>query len=144
MKRGVGEIPDTKLKEEYQSRLFAFQANGSKEFFANLCYHHLGVAVPDSAIYSCVINMEEQVYPAWIHMTRFIEGKQLTQALLDDHKGDSSSPFMTRFRQGVAADVILGNFDVVGKEFANVLIIEDDGPRIIRIDNGGMNLYDTL
>lgn len=119
MKRGMGG-GDVEVDKQHWQRFSC--GHTSNEFFANLCYHLLGVTVPSCALYSCHVRAEDKVFFTYILLTEFLNG---TQPVKDD---------MKIFTSGVFADILLRNYDVCGEKYCNLLKVGDVG---FRIDSGG-------
>jgi hypothetical protein len=67
-----------------------------------------------------------------VKLTEFIEGKTLREAMV---KNAVPASIKRQLQKDFAADVLLGNRDVIGEAFDNVLI--DGEGKVWRIDNGG-------
>lgn len=111
---------------EWEGRQFVRKKGASKdhvrsEFIADRVYEALGVDVPQGALY------EEggQV----IKLTEFRQGKEFGKLT-----GAEKAAAVAKFKEGFVADVLMGNWDVLGAGQDNALW---DGKNVIRIDNGG-------
>lgn len=111
---------------EYKGKQYVRKKGASvdhvrSEFIADRVYEALGLDVPQGALY-------EDGGKVW-KLTEFREGKELGRL-----SGSELAAATKAFRQGFVADVLLGNWDVLGAGKDNVLW---DGKNLVRIDNGG-------
>jgi len=111
---------------EWEGRQFVRKKGASKdhvrsEFIADRVYEALGVDVPQGALY----EENGQV----IKLTEFRQGKEFGKLT-----GAEKAAAVAKFKEGFVADVLMGNWDVLGAGQDNALW---DGKNVIRIDNGG-------
>lgn len=92
-----------------------------EEHQANLLYAMMGVHVPASHLY------EHDGKKAMV--SAFVQGKAYS-----DLTADEKTAVKNDLKQHFAVDALLGNWDVTGADFDNVLW---DGNNTVRIDNGG-------
>lgn len=97
-----------------------------EEMFADAAYQALGVPVPKFKRY------EMNGKP--VKLAEFVEGQSL-QSLLASGDALAAEQAIAQLRKNFAADALLGNWDVIGLNFDNVLI--DRAGKVWRIDNGG-------
>lgn len=90
------------------------------EAIANSIYQKLGLAAPDSQVF------EHEGKTLYAHPT--VPGVTLDKVTL-------TKPLAKKILDGFAADILLGNRDVIGLSKDNILITPGGGVR--RIDNGG-------
>lgn len=102
-------------------KFYSDEAQAHGEVLANQIYRDLGISAPDAQTFETA------------------EGKVAFASKIVDNKGELKNAFTKanaeKILQGYAADVLTGNWDVVGLVNDNVVI----GGRgnVIRIDNGG-------
>jgi hypothetical protein len=92
-------------------------------------YKALGADVPDHKVF--------QGPDGPTKVARFVDGQTLKQAMANDPV--TAAAAMETLRGGFVKDSLLGNWDVVGMEYDNVLIGHDQ--KVYRIDNGGSLRY---
>ena len=92
------------------------------EFAADNAYRAMGLNVPEAKIY------ETPQGP--VKLAKFVDGKTLASL-----KGKAYDAAVAEVKKGFAADVLLGNYDVIGLDKDNILV-DADG-KVWRIDNGG-------
>ena len=99
-------------------------AHLQEEMEADRLYRALGVNVPDFRSYETDRGAAK--------VARFVEGTPLS-----DYRGDSKAwaKVKKEVQKGFMADALMGNWDVVGMNYDNILI--DKRGRAWRIDNGG-------
>lgn len=100
-----------------------------EEVIADAAYAALGVGVPRSA-------MVDRGGDLW-KLAEYHEGKSLGQLIRSDPAAASAA--MAKVRKHFVVDCLLGNWDVVGASFDNILVTPDG--RVLRIDNGGALRY---
>jgi hypothetical protein len=132
--KSLGGSTGAWLMEDTEGRLFVTKKGASaghirEEAAADAAYRALGLNVPECRLY------ETDEGP--VKVTRFVEGKSLDQLMQSDKAAAGAA--MAQLRQGFVADAILGNWDVVGLEFDNIIV--GSGGRVWRIDNGGSLRY---
>lgn len=98
----------------------------SEEFAADRAYEALGIPVPKGRLYENAENPTK--------VTEFIKGRSL-----DELSEEEYEVAIAKLQEGYAADVTLGNWDVIGVGGSNVLVA-DDGT-VYRVDNGGSLRY---
>lgn len=128
--KSLGGSTGAWLMEDAEGRLFVTKKGASaghirEEAAADGAYRALGVDVPEYRLY--------ETGKGPVKAARFVEGKSLQQLMQTDPTAAEAA--MAKVRRGFVADAILGNWDVVGLEFDNI-IAGSDG-RVWRIDNGG-------
>lgn len=96
-----------------------------EEVAADRAYQALGVNVPPLHLY------ETDAGP--VKLAEFIEGRTLRE--LRASAPTAYQKALAKVRKDFAADALLGNWDVVGLDFDNILV--DTRNRVWRIDNGG-------
>lgn len=101
-----------------------------EEAHADRAYQALGVNVPKFRLY------ETPGEPP-VKLAEYIEGRTLSTLRKTDKRAYSRA--VKEVRKDFGADALLGNWDVVGLEYDNVLV--DDGGAVWRIDNGGALRY---
>lgn len=97
------------------------------EFAADRMYEALGIRVPEGRLYDGPGGP--------VKLTRFIQGERLRDVVAAG--GPRAAKVLERLQRDLAADALLGNWDVVGLD--NVLVDAKDFPW--RIDNGGSLRY---
>lgn len=132
--KSLGGSTGAWLMEDAEGRLFVTKKGASaghirEEAAADAAYRALGLDVPECRVY------ESDKGP--VKVARFVEGKSLDQLMQSDKAAAGNA--MAKLRQGFVADAILGNWDVVGLEFDNIIV--SSGGRVWRIDNGGSLRY---
>lgn len=96
-----------------------------EEAISDRAYRALGLNVPDFNLY------ETDGGP--VKLAEFIEGKTLSELRGNDRAAYNRA--VAEMKRGLAADALMGNWDVVGAGFDNVLVDKDG--TVWRIDNGG-------
>lgn len=132
--KSLGGSTGAWLMDDAEGRLFVTKKGASaghirEEAAADGAYRALGVDVPEYRLY--------ETGKGPVKAARFVEGKSLQQLMKTDQAAAGSA--MAKLRQGFVADAILGNWDVVGLEFDNIIV--GSGGRVWRIDNGGSLRY---
>jgi len=128
--KNLGGSTGARLMQDADGSLFVTKKGASAEHIreesaADGAYRALGVDVPEYRLY--------ETGKGPVKAARFVEGKSLQQLMQTDPTAAEAA--MAKVRRGFVADAILGNWDVVGLEFDNI-IAGSDG-RVWRIDNGG-------
>lgn len=111
---------------EWEGKQFVRKTGASKdhvrsEFIADRVYEALGIDVPQGALYEEGGKV--------IKLTEFRQGKEFGKLT-----GAEKAAATAKFKEGFVADVLMGNWDVLGAGSDNALW---DGKNLIRIDNGG-------
>lgn len=124
--KSLGGSTGAQLVEDARGNLFVRKTGADpghlrEEHDADSAYSALRIPVPESKLY------ETPNGPA--KLARFVEGKSLASL-----SGDARERAFARSRRDFAADALLGNWDVVGLAFDNVIV---SGGKAYRIDNGG-------
>ncbi len=102
----------------------------TEEVHADNAYRAMGVNVPNS-----ILMTEGGVT---VKISEFMEGGvTLNDYALSASKGDIAAMY-AKIRKGFAADALLGNWDVIGMDADNILIVKGVP---YRIDNGGSLRY---
>lgn len=119
VKIGRGDVPDLHIQNE---------------FLAYVCYYALNINVPDCALISYDVTLhcgstEIHSTNVWYLVHDFVEGGQLQ--LDDNHQ-------LQNFSKEIFADIILRNFDVLGPNLTNIIVV---GQKMFRIDANGALLY---
>ena len=121
------------LKRGGKNDLAARNQHMVAEFFANVCYHRMGVSVPASALYQVQIAADRGHDRVWDGHELFYLSERVESTAFDSK---IHLPLFESGVAGVAADVILCNCDVAGQGFAN-LRVGQDGTAVYRVDYGG-------
>ena len=128
--KGLGGSTGAKLVQDSGGNLYV-QKKGKdaghllEESAADKAYQALGLNVPEHKI------LDTPLGP--VKLARFTEGQTLDHAMhVDQVAAKKATEYLA---SGFAADAMLGNWDVVGLGFDNVLIGTDG--KTYRIDNGG-------
>lgn len=127
----LGGSTGAKLVEDPATgRRFVLKRGGNpghlrSEAQADALYRAIGAEVPESRIY------EEAGKP--VKLAEFVEGESLGALRKSDPVAFEKA--CRKLQEHFAADALLGNWDVVGMSYDNVLVAKDG--RILRIDNGG-------
>lgn len=109
-------------KERYV-KVYKDPAQAHCEAISNAIYKKLGLSAPDS------VTFEHEGKTYYAHET--VEGKTLDKVGVDKKTA-------TKILDGFAADILLGNRDVIGLSKDNILVTKDG---VRRIDNGGSLLF---
>lgn len=96
-----------------------------EEAYADQAYRSLGTNVPEMRLY------ETEEGP--VKLAEFIEGRTLGELRQNDKPAYRKA--VKAAQKDFSADVLLGNWDVAGLEFDNLLV--DGEGKVWRIDNGG-------
>ena len=128
--RALGGSTGAELVEDGAGNRFVRKRGASadhlrEEALADGAYRDLGAAVPESRVYDTPSGP--------VKLARYVDGETLGDLLKRDPKAAEAA--MARLREHFAADALLGNWDVVGMNYDNVLVAPDGTP--YRIDNGG-------
>lgn len=105
---------------------YADPAQAWGEHLANRLYRQLGAAAPETEVF--------EHNGKWFYASRFVDGTQGTLGALGLTK-ERANAVLDHF----AADVLTGNWDVLGSQLDNAVVLADG--RIARIDNGGSFLF---
>ncbi|MFZ4764429.1 MAG: phage minor head protein [Roseimicrobium sp.] len=97
-----------------------------EEDHADSVYRALGVAVPESRLYDSPQGPTK--------LARHIAGQTLAEWLQTASASDAAA-MRARLQEGFPADVLLGNWDVIGLQSDNIIVDGDGTPW--RVDNGG-------
>jgi 8-oxo-dGTP diphosphatase len=116
------------VKDKATGKLFVRKKGANAEHLvseaaADSAYAALGIAVPKAHVYVDAAGVPTK-------LAEYMEGKQLSQLKSSEKPG-----VFAQLRQNFVADCLLGNWDVIGKDYDNILV-GDDGVAY-RIDNGG-------
>jgi hypothetical protein len=101
-----------------------------EEAHADAIYRAAGADVPASRVY--------QTAAGPVKLAEFVEGETLG-AWKASRFSDAQKPTFDRVAEHFALDALLGNWDVVGQGYDNILVTPDG--RVLRIDNGGSLRY---
>lgn len=96
-----------------------------EEIAADRAYQALGVNVPKLHVYNTPDGP--------VKLAEFIEGDLLSDLRRNNRRAYRKA--LTQMRKDFAADALLGNWDVAGLDFDNIIV--DRNGRVWRIDNGG-------
>lgn len=133
--RDLGGSTGAELVRDAQGRLYVRKRGASadhlrEEMLADSLYREAGVNVPKFREYTDADGRP-------VKLAQFVEGDTLG-SLLGATSGDKRARLdraLGQLRDGLAIDALLGNWDVVGMDFDNVLVDADGNAW--RIDNGG-------
>lgn len=100
-----------------------------EEAAADAAYQALGIAVAKSQVYDAAGKP--------VKLAEYLEGRTLGELRASDPAAFVKA--VAELRKGFVADALLGNWDVVGLNYDNVLVTKDG--RVVRIDNGGSLRY---
>lgn len=106
-------------EEFFYFKLYENSENARIEFIANRIYEKLGVRAATSELFIAGVDL-------WIASKKVAHG---------EHASKEEQSSNTEFKNGFIVDAYLGNWDVVGEFFDN--IIKDEQNHLYRIDNGG-------
>lgn len=123
---GAKLVRDPKTGRQYVLKRGASVDHLREEMAADAAYQALGVNVPRFKSYELADGSVAK-------LSEFIEGRSLGSVLAAG--GDEATAALTALRKDFAADALLGNWDVIGMEYDNILIGNDG--KVWRIDNGG-------
>ncbi len=127
-KQRLGGSTGAMLAVDSQGKQWVVKKGASPEHVraeaeADAIYRALGFETPEGAIF------ETKDGP--IKVTEYLEGgKTLAQLTTAERKAANA-----KLKDGIAADMVLGNWDVIGAGADNVMVTPDG--RVWRIDNGG-------
>lgn len=116
--------PQTKIPEKFYVKEAKSLKQGNNEVLANALYEEAGVNVPEVGMTDGKIH--SKIVPGVMDMESQIQ--------------DPDSVWSKSLRRDYAVDAWLGNWDVFGLTWDNVLTSEDS-EMPVRIDNGGALLY---
>ncbi len=122
--KSLGGSTGAMLVEAPDGRRFVMKRGASAEHLreevaADALYQSLGVPVPAAQLYETAKGP--------VKLAEYIEGKTLSAATI--------APYQEQIAQHFAADALLGNWDVAGLSYDNLLV--DAGGKVWRVDNGG-------
>ena len=121
---GAELVRDPATGRQYVMKRGASAEHVRREALADDAYRALGQRVPAARIY--------ETPDGPVKLAEFIEGEQFGGLW---KRGQVSPATLIELQDGFAADVLMGNRDVLGLDFDNILIDADGHPW--RIDNGG-------
>jgi hypothetical protein len=122
---GAMLVRDPVTGRQYVMKRGASADHVRRELVADETYRALGARVPAARIY------ETPGGP--VKLAEFVEGKSLKSFMRPD--GTFPDDILREVRESFAADALLGNRDVIGLDYDNILV--DAAGRAWRIDNGG-------
>jgi SPP1 gp7 family putative phage head morphogenesis protein len=122
---GAMLVRDPVSGRQYVMKRGASADHVRRELVADDTYRALGARAPAARIY------ETPGGP--VKLAEFIEGKSLKSFMRPD--GTFPDDILREVRESFAADALLGNRDVIGLDYDNILV--DAAGRAWRIDNGG-------
>jgi len=119
------------VRDPASGRLFVIKRGRDEghlreEAWADAAYRALGVNVPEFRVYETAQGP--------VKLAAFVEGKSL-QEYRKTATPAQLAAVRKKLQKGFAADCLLGNWDVVGLDYDNILI--DQRGQVWRIDNGG-------
>ncbi len=131
VRRLGGSTGATLVRDRRSGQLYVMKRGASpehlrEEAMADALYQALGVKVPRFRIY------ETEGGP--VKLAEFIEGRTLRD-VLDNGTRKQIEAALKKLQKDFAADALLGNWDVIGLNYDNILIDARGG--VWRIDNGG-------
>lgn len=112
---------------KYVMKKGASPAHIREEFACDSAYRALGFTVQDSTLY------ETPSGP--VKLARYLDDVKPLGAVMAKATPEQSAKIVSEVRKGFAADALLGNWDVIGMQYDNVMVTPDGHP--VRIDNGG-------
>ena len=118
------------VKDPVDGKLYVQKQGGdaghiAEELATDNAYRTMGVNVPDAHLYKTGTRPTK--------LARFIEGDSLQKLRRNDKRAYMKAKIA--LQEDFAADALLGNWDVIGMDFDNI-IVEKSG-KVWRIDNGG-------
>lgn len=126
---GAELVEDPATGARYVLKRGANEAHLRSEFLADELYRAMGTAVPEAQIYETATGP--------VKLARFIDGKTLGELRSTNKRAYNAAVKKLHFSYG--KDAYLGNWDVIGQGFDNVLVDASGG--VWRIDNGGSLLF---
>lgn len=130
---GAELVIDNKTNARYVRKSGASPDHLREEVAADKLYAACGVRVPAVEIH------EEDGKP--VKLAEFVTGKTLKSYLSSASPTDKKK-ILKKIQGSFAADALLGNWDVAGANFDNIMVDEQGEP--IRIDNGGSLRFRAL
>jgi len=124
---GAKLVRDPKTGKQFVMKLGNTPAHLEEEMAADAAYRALGVPVPN---YKRYVGADGKP----VKLAEYIEGRSLKEAINTATEAEKAI-ILKNLQKNFAADALLGNWDVVGMEFDNVLV--DKAGQVWRIDNGG-------
>lgn len=126
---GAELVEDPLTGARYVMKRGASEAHLRSEFLADELYRAMGTAVPEARLYETAGGP--------VKLARFIDGKTLGELRSTNKRAYNAAVKKLQFSFG--RDCYLGNWDVVGQGFDNVLV--DAAGGVWRIDNGGALMF---
>lgn len=127
---GAMLVEDIQTGKRFVMKHGASPGHLKEELLADDAYRILGVKVPNSKVITGDFGEP-------VKLSEFIEGRSLHDIMKNDPK--EFERVKKELQKGFAADALLGNWDVVGMGFDNILVAADGV--VYRIDNGGALRY---
>jgi hypothetical protein len=132
--KGLGGSTGATLVQDAAGKQFVKKSGANaghlrEEAHADAIYHALGVPVAKSKVYDTPTGP--------VKLAEYLEGKTLGELMASDPIKAAAA--VKELQKHAAADLLLGNWDVVGQSFDNVLVTPSG--TVVRIDNGGSLRY---
>lgn len=124
---GAVLVEDSETGLKFVVKGGASEEHAQEEFAADRAYEALGIAVPEGKLYDTYDGLKK--------VTKYIEGKSLGEFLKGNPTDKQRLSISKQIRDGFVADALLGNWDVIGLNYDNILVDKDG--KVWRIDNGG-------
>lgn len=138
-KKQLGGSTGAKLMTDPDGNKFVVKKGGNEghlreEDNADRIYRAIGIPVPDSKIYETANGP--------VKVSKFLEEAKPLGEVLENADSKTKKSLLEQARKGFAADALLGNWDVVGMEYDNMMVAKDG--TVVRIDNGGSLRYRAM
>ena len=125
---GAALVEDPKTGRKYVRKYGDSADHIRSEALTNRLYRALGVRVPPLRLYEGGPGDRPAMY------SKYIEDARTLKEVLQEG-GKEAQDAIWKLREGFTADALLGNHDVLGDNYDNVLV--DPSGKVWRIDNGG-------
>lgn len=102
------------------------------EFTGNLAYHALGVPVSSCCVIQYTFRIGVCEFDCVMLFRVYLQGRPFVEV-----KEDRS--LVAQVRKGLVYDTLLGNYDVAGENYCNLLVTKES--KVVRIDSGGTLSY---
>jgi len=126
---GAKLVKDNVTGDLYVMKRGANPAHLMNEVHADRAYQAMGINVPELKVFN--------VDGVPVKLAKFIDGDNLPQLRTTNPKAFSAAK--KKLQGEFGADAILGNWDVMGANFDNIIV--DKAGEVWRIDNGGALLH---
>lgn len=126
---GAELVEDPLTGARYVMKRGANEAHLRSEFLADELYRAMGTNVPEARLYETAGGP--------VKLARFIDGQTLGELRSTNKRAYNSA--VKKLHLSYGRDAYLGNWDVVGQGFDNVLV--DAAGDVWRIDNGGSLMF---